>query len=154
MNRPHFSWLLAAVLVVGFSGLASHAQTEKSETLVDPNAATREQLIAVADLTPAVVDALLAARPFAGTAAFDAFLLEQKLTREQLGELYKKIFLPIDLNTATRAEILLIPGVGNRMAHEFEEYRPYKSIEQFRKEIGKYVDKSEVARLERYVMIK
>jgi len=40
------------------------------------------------------------------------------------------------------------------MRHEFEEYRPYTSIEQFRREIGKYVDKAEVARLEKYVMIK
>jgi hypothetical protein len=39
------------------------------------------------------------------------------------------------------------------MAHEFEEYRPWTSVEQFRREIGKYVDKAEVARLEQYVSI-
>jgi hypothetical protein len=39
------------------------------------------------------------------------------------------------------------------MAHEFEEYRPYTSVEQFRREIGKYVDAKEVARLERYLVI-
>jgi hypothetical protein len=37
------------------------------------------------------------------------------------------------------------------MLREFKEYRPYKSMEQFRREIGKYVSKQEVARLERYV---
>jgi len=47
----------------------------------------------------------------------------------------------------------LIPGVGGRMAHEFEEYRPYSNIEQFRREIGKYVDEAEVARLEQYVTL-
>jgi len=40
------------------------------------------------------------------------------------------------------------------MQHEFEEYRPYKSMDQFRREIGKYVDKAEVARLEQYVTIR
>jgi len=60
----------------------------------------------------------------------------------------------IDLNTATDAEILSIPGVGQRMLHEFKEYRPYTSMDQFRREIGKYVDKAEVARLEQYVTIK
>ena len=50
-------------------------------------------------------------------------------------------------------DILLIPGVGGRMAHEFEEYRPYSNIEQFRREIGKYVDEAEVARLEQYVTL-
>ena len=39
------------------------------------------------------------------------------------------------------------------MLHEFKEYRPYGNIEQFRREIGKYVDEDEVARLERYVVI-
>jgi hypothetical protein len=39
------------------------------------------------------------------------------------------------------------------MLHEFKEYRPYKTIEQFRKEIGKYVSSKEVARLERYVAL-
>ena len=50
--------------------------------------------------------------------------------------------------------VVLIPGIGNRMKHEFEEYRPYRNIEQFRREIGKYVSKEEVARLEQYVTIK
>lgn len=60
----------------------------------------------------------------------------------------------INLNTATDAELMSIPGMGPRMLREFKEYRPYKSIEQFRREIGKYVDKAEVARFEQYVTIK
>ncbi|MDP9200401.1 MAG: helix-hairpin-helix domain-containing protein [Gemmatimonadota bacterium] len=62
--------------------------------------------------------------------------------------------VPININTATDAEILRIPGVGQRMLREFKEYRPYTSIEQFRREIGKYVDKAEVTRLEKYIVIK
>ena len=60
----------------------------------------------------------------------------------------------INLNTATDAQLMTIPGMGPRMLHEFKEYRPYTSIEQFRREIGKYVDKAEVARFEQYVTIK
>jgi DNA uptake protein ComE-like DNA-binding protein len=62
--------------------------------------------------------------------------------------------MPIDLNTASDQEILLIPGLGRRMLREFKEYRPYTNMAQFRREIGKYVDDQEVARLEKYVMIK
>lgn len=62
--------------------------------------------------------------------------------------------VPININTASDAEILKIPGVGTRMLREFKEYRPWTSIEQFRREIGKYVDKAEVARLEQYIVIK
>ena len=39
------------------------------------------------------------------------------------------------------------------MAHEFEEYRPYVDMAQFRREIGKYVDDKELARLERLVYL-
>jgi len=58
-----------------------------------------------------------------------------------------------NLNTVTPEQILTIPNTGNRMVHEFEEYRPYVSIEQFRKEIGKYVDQAQVAEYEKYVYV-
>jgi DNA uptake protein ComE-like DNA-binding protein len=61
--------------------------------------------------------------------------------------------VPINLNTGSDDDILSIPGMGPRMLREFKEYRPYSNIERFRKEIGKYVDQKEVARLERYVTI-
>jgi DNA uptake protein ComE-like DNA-binding protein len=59
----------------------------------------------------------------------------------------------LNLNTATEEQFLEIPEVGAKMAHEFEEYRPYASIRQFRKEIGKYVDEAQVARYEKYVYV-
>ena len=80
-------------------------------------------------------------------------LLSSDLDEDQLEALYGRLFVSINLNDAKRADILLIPGVGNRMAHEFEEYRPYSNMEQFRREIGKYVDEQEVARLEQYVTL-
>ncbi|MEZ4235290.1 MAG: helix-hairpin-helix domain-containing protein [Myxococcota bacterium] len=59
----------------------------------------------------------------------------------------------VDLNTATADELRAIPGVGDRMVHEFEEYRPYVSIQQFRREIGKYVDAQTVAGYEEHVYV-
>lgn len=59
----------------------------------------------------------------------------------------------LDLNTATREDVLTIPGVGDNMVREFFEYRPYVSIQQFRREIGKYVDEAQVAAYERYVYV-
>ena len=40
------------------------------------------------------------------------------------------------------------------MKHEFEEHRPYNSIKQFQREMGRYVDNKESARLESHVFIK
>jgi DNA uptake protein ComE-like DNA-binding protein len=60
----------------------------------------------------------------------------------------------LNINTASGAEFTAaIPDLGNRMVHEFEEYRPYKSIQQFRKEIGKYVDAAKVAEYEKYIFV-
>ncbi|HLB46191.1 MAG TPA: helix-hairpin-helix domain-containing protein [Anaerolineales bacterium] len=58
-----------------------------------------------------------------------------------------------NLNTASADDFLTIPGVGNRMVREFLEYRPYTSIVQFRREIGKYVDAAQVAEYEQYVFV-
>jgi DNA uptake protein ComE-like DNA-binding protein len=120
--------------------------------LLDPNSASREQLTA-AGVDTAAIGVILAGRPYADMTALDK-ALAAKMSAEQRKTLYAKVWKPIDLNTAKGEEILLIPGVGNRMKHEFEEYRPYRNIEQFRREIGKYVSKDEVARLEQYVTIK
>ena len=51
------------------------------------------------------------------------------------------VFVPVELNTSRESDIKNLPGVGDKMAHEFIEYRPYKNINHFRREIGKYVDK-------------
>jgi DNA uptake protein ComE-like DNA-binding protein len=61
--------------------------------------------------------------------------------------------IPINLNTATDEEILSLPNVGNRMLREFKEYRPYINIDQFRRELGKYVDDSQIAEWEKYVFV-
>ena len=62
-------------------------------------------------------------------------------------------FIPVRLNTGTDDDILSIPGAGPRMVREFKEYRPWKSKEQFIKEIGKYVGAKEAERMWRYVVI-
>jgi DNA uptake protein ComE-like DNA-binding protein len=60
----------------------------------------------------------------------------------------------LNINTASQTELqATIPNLGNRMVHEFEEYRPYKSIQQFRKEMGKYVDQNQVAEYEKYIFV-
>jgi DNA uptake protein ComE-like DNA-binding protein len=59
----------------------------------------------------------------------------------------------VNLNEASEDDFLALPGVGENMAHEFEEYRPYVSIRQFRREIGKYVDAEQVAAYEKHVFV-
>ena len=143
----------SAAGTTGDSARAAGAATT-SGAMLDPNAATKEQLTAVPGMTAAAADALIAGRPYQDMVAVDKALAKSLTSADARKQVYAKVWKPIDLNAAKGEEILLIPGVGPRMRHEFEEYRPYRNIEQFRREIGKYVDKEEVARLEQYVAIR
>jgi len=132
---------------------AAQAQVGKSQGLLDVNTASDADLLKAPHMTPGIVKAILAARPFDSIIELNKLLLAQKLSQEQASAFYGKAFVHINLNTATSEEILLIPGAGKRMAHEFEEYRPWKSWAQFDKEIGKYVGAQETARLAQYGFI-
>ena len=60
----------------------------------------------------------------------------------------------LNVNTASGQEFMsTIPNFTNRMVHEFEEYRPYRSIQVFRREIGKYVAPPVVAEYEKYIFV-
>ncbi len=108
--------------------------------------------MALPHLDTAIVKGIIERRPFLSMTELHSFLI-QSLNKEQLSELYARMFVHINLNTAMQEEILMIPGEGNRMLREFLEYRPYKTLAQFRREIGKYVDEAEVARLEQYIFV-
>ena len=149
---PMSAILMILALLVPAAAQAQ-AQTAAPATLVNANTAAPAELAKVPGLSAATAKALVSRRPFASMTALDTFLGEQKLTREQRTAVYERLFVPVNLNTASDADILLIPRLGKRMLGEFKEYRPYKAMEQFRREIGKYVDKVELARLERYVTI-
>ena len=152
-TRRLFVSSLSAVALVCAMAVAASAQVGKSLGVVDANTATEAELLAAPSMTPAIVKALMGARPFASIVDLNAFLLGQKLTQEQATAFYGKAFVHINLNTATREEILLVPGAGARMAREFAEYRPWRTWGQFDKEIGKYVNAQETARLAQYCFI-
>ena len=120
---------------------------------LDPNNASQAELLTIPGMGAAAAGAVIDGRPYTDMVAFNN-ALPADLTDEQRDAVYTRIWLPLDLNTASGEEIQLIPGVGDQMQHEFEEYRPYCGIEEFRREIGKYVDDAEVARLERYVVVR
>jgi len=144
------------VLTLALTLLATQippAGAQGSKGLINPNTATESDLQALPAMTPAIVKDMIEKRPFKSVVELNKFLLEQKVTPEQAREFYRKAFVPINLNTGTRDEFVLIPGVGSRMSAEFMEYRPWKNWTQFDKEIGKYVGQAETDRFKQYVFI-
>jgi DNA uptake protein ComE-like DNA-binding protein len=119
----------------------------KSSLVLNANLATEPELVKL-DISPDLVSLILSNRPFLSIHDFN-----KVLANYDKEELFKKIFVPLNLNTTNEKDFKMIPGVGDRMAHEFEEYRPYKSIQQFKREIGKYVDEIEVSRYLSYIFV-
>ncbi len=142
------------IAILALTALATAATNAQDGTgLLDPNAASESELQQLPHMTPAIVKSIVERRPFKTVIELNKVLLDQKLTTAQAREFYRKAFVRIDLNTGTKEEFLLIPGVGSRMSTELMEYRPWKSWAQFDKEIGKYVGQQETNRLKQYVLM-
>ena len=153
MNRAGGFFGILAVALVLLAMHPSPAAAQAATGLINPNTAAESALQALPAMTPATVKGIIERRPFKSVVDLNKFLLEQKVTPEQAREFYRKAFVPINLNTGTREEFMLIPGVGSRMSAEFMEYRPWKTWTQFDKEIGKYVGQAETDRFKPYVFI-
>lgn len=150
MNRLR-AFLAMAALVAALAPL--QAQVGKSQGLLDANRATEQELMGVPHMNATLVKAILDKRPF-GNVTELAAVLSPTLSKAQLTEVYGKLFVHANLNTATDDEILSIPAAQpNRILREFKEYRPYKSLSVFHREMRKYWDEAEVSRLEQYVFV-
>ena len=141
-------------LILMLAATASFAQVGTNSGVLNPNLAGADELQTAPHIDATIAAAIIAGRPYLAATAFDAALRDAALTDEQRGEVFVKVFVPVNLNAASEEELLLVPGAGPRMAHEFDEYRPWEGgMLRFRREIGKYVDDDEVARLEQYVFV-
>lgn len=133
--------------------IAAVADGDPAQTTATLNAnlATADQLGA-AGLPARAIEAVVSGRPFPSVVELNAKLRET-LSGQPANAALENVFIPVNLNTASEEEIKLIPGMTDRMVHEFLEYRPYKDIAEFDREIGKYVSAAEVARFRRYVTL-
>ena len=124
--------IVCVAALLGAVAGGAEAQVGKSLGVVDANTAAEKDLLAMPHMTPAIVKGLIDKRPFASITELNAYLLGQKLSQPQANEFYGKAFVHINLNTATPEEILLVPGAGKRMVHEFDEYRPVEVVRPVR----------------------
>ena len=119
---------------------------------INLNTATNEEILLVPGAGRRMTIEFPEYRPWKTWAQFDKEI-SKYVGQEATDKLKQYVFIPVKLNTATDEDILSIPGAGTRMVREFKEYRPWKTKEQFDREIGKYVGPKETARLWRYVVI-
>jgi DNA uptake protein ComE-like DNA-binding protein len=119
---------------------------------VNLNTGTREEILLIPGAGQRMVREFAEYRPWRAWAQFDREI-SKYVGQPETDRLKQYVFIPVNLNTASDDDILSIPGAGARMVREFKEYRPWRTKEQFDREIGKYVGARETARLWRYVVI-
>ena len=119
---------------------------------VNLNTGTRDEILLIPGAGARMAREFAEYRPWKTWAQFDKEI-SKYVGQPETDRLKQYVFIPVNLNTASDADILSIPAAGPRMVREFKEYRPWKTKEQFDKEIGKYVGAKETARLWRYVVI-
>src|SRR5262245_31470626 len=110
MTRFTSVLVLAAALVISASA-GVHGQVGKSLGILDANTVPESELTALPHMTPAIVKGLLEKRgttPFMSILELNTFLQGQGLSAQQATDFYGKAFIHINLNTATRDEIILI----------------------------------------------
>lgn len=135
--------------ILGAKGLTKAQRTELLGRMfvhVDVNRGTDAEFMLIPGMTANSLRAIKAGRPHKGFAHADVAKVEQY------------VFIPVELNTFTNdvMDTFASIGVGTRQwKREFAEYRPWTSMEQFDREISKYLRSrpNELKRLARYVVI-
>jgi DNA uptake protein ComE-like DNA-binding protein len=119
---------------------------------INLNTGMRDEIVLIPGAGTRMSREFVEYRPWRNWPQFDKEI-GKYVGQQETDRLKQYVFIPINLNTASDEDLLTIPGAGARMVKEFKEYRPWKTKEQFDKEIGKYVGPKETARFWRYVVI-
>jgi len=132
----------------------TQSSTFPKATIIDPNTATEQELASIPDMSEAAVAAIISGRPFATPTEMDS-AIGDALDDAARKSVYARVFVRVGLNSGAEDDFKLIPSTmsAGKLAHEFEEYRPYDSMDQFSREMSKYVSDEEVAYLRRFVTL-
>ena len=103
-------------------------------------------------MTPALAKWIVDNRPFTGMKAIDDHL-KASLDSTKRRALYLRMFLPTNLNVQVAQEIAIIPHQFSRMAHEFDEYKPYAALAVWFREIDKYIDEPLLSTIAQYIFV-
>jgi DNA uptake protein ComE-like DNA-binding protein len=147
MNKVVAS-LVTIMLTLGVVVFAQDTMTNKR---VNISTAPLEELLTIPGVGDKIADELMEYRPYTSKEQFEAEL-GKYLNADELAALEQHVTIGlVDLNTASAEDLMNVPGIGEKIADEVAEYRPYTSWTQFEEEIGKYLSAEEVQALEFYV---
>ena len=131
---------------------SSDDATAETATVLDASTATEAELAGVEGISPELATAIVGGQPYANAIDLNT-VLTRMASEEEAAAIRERVFVPVNLNDTTREELALIPGIDDKMIHEFEEYVPYDDMAEFDREMAKYIDADEIARYRQYVTL-
>jgi hypothetical protein len=144
-------------LTVAVTGLlaasTASAQLGKQQGLVEPNVAADTTLQKLPNLNAAAIEALKGAKPLLSIVTVDSILGAKGLSKAQRTDLYGKMFVHVDANRGSDAELMLIPGMDAKKLAAVKAGRPWKTFAQFNTDVAKASSPAEAARIEQYLFI-
>ena len=141
----------AALMMVGLSFPAA-AQLGKQQGLVEPNVAADSQFQRL-KLSDHAVHLITEAKPILSVVTLDSLLNAAGVNAGQRKQLYKEMFVHVDLNRGTDAEFKLIPGMSDKTLSAIKAGRPWATFEAFDAAMAKSMKADEVANLDQYLFI-
>ena len=144
--------LVACTLSAGIAERAG-AQLGRQQGLVEPNVVADSTMTVLPHMNAGIAQLLRESKPILSAVVLDSLLASRSLTKAQRAELFGKMFVHVDVNRGTDAELLLIPGVDATKLKAIKAGRPYTAFAQFQAALGKSMSAAEVARIEQYVFI-
>lgn len=120
--------VVAVVLLTLLMPGIAQGQAGRRGDVLDVNTASEKRVASVPGMTPKLVRSLLGRRPFLGSTELDAAL--QSLTPAQRAEVYRRLFVQVNVNAAPDEELQLVPGMTAATMAAVRKGRPYKTLAQ------------------------
>ncbi|MCH7783703.1 hypothetical protein IID62_11625, partial [candidate division KSB1 bacterium] len=106
MYHKKISAVTAAFVLVLIVSTVAFGQVGKNIDVLNPNLAGEKELADVSNINAELAKTIIENRPYLNMTDFNT-LLAKTLKEEQIGEVFVKLFVPINLNIASDEEILM-----------------------------------------------
>ena len=144
--------LNAHLLAQGLTAAQAMALYEKAIVHVNLNTGTREEILLIPGAGTRMAREFDEYRPWRTWAQFDREI-SKYVGQPATDKLKQFVFIPLNVNTASDADLMTIPGVTAATVAQIKQARPVSSKEQFDTKVGGTAGAKEAARLWRFFVL-
>ena len=140
------------LLAQGLTAAQAIALYEKAIVHVSLNTGTREEILLIPGAGTRMAREFDEYRPWRTWAQFDREI-SKYVGQEATDKLKQFVFIPLNVNTASDADLMTIPGATAATVAQIKQARPVSSKEQFATQVGRTAGAKEAARLWRFFVL-